>query len=150
MATKKIMNEQNAYTALKWLAAFGVFLAIYLLGEQAIARPVGICNINATVNCEAIVSGDVSKLLGIPTPIYGLIGYVVIFFAAIRAKRRLLLGTAAAGLAFCMGIAYVELAVLHVICPICVLCQLTMIAVFSLAVSLNRDFFRKQDAGKIE
>ena len=142
------MTEQKMYTALKWLSAFGILLAVYLLGEQAAQKPVGICNINATVNCSAIVSGSISKLFGIPTPVYGLIGYIVILYAALRAKKRLLLGMATFGLVFCMGIAYIELVQLRVICPICVGCQLTMIAVFSLALMVNQDCFRcKTDTG---
>ena len=141
------MTEQKTYTALKWLSVFGILLAIYLLGEQAAQKPVGICNINSTVNCEAIVTGSISKLFGIPTPIYGLIGYIVILYAAFCSKKRLLLGMATFGLVFCMGIAYIELVQLHVICPVCVGCQLTMIAVFTLALMLNKDCFRcKTDA----
>jgi uncharacterized membrane protein len=83
-----------------------------------------------------MISGSVSKTLGIPTPLYGLIGYICIFIAAILKKKRTILGFATFGLLFCLWIAYQELFLLHVICPVCILCQLIMISVFSLATIL--------------
>lgn len=117
----------------------GVLLAIYLLFEQANpATSFQPCNINSIVNCNAIISGSVSKTFGIPTPVIGLLGYVIIFFAARTRKRKLLLGMAGFGLLFCLWIAYQELLLLHVICPVCILCQLDMITVFVLALMLQK------------
>ena len=116
----------------------GVVLAIYLLWEQLYPSPFQPCNINNTVNCNAVISGEVANTLGISTPLYGLIGYIVIFFAAVYKKKKLLLSMATFGLVFCFYIAYRELFLLHVICPLCIACQLIMIAVFSLSILLIR------------
>lgn len=132
------MTESRAYTFIKYLAVFGVLLAVYLLWEQ-LARPAfQPCNINATINCDAVVSGPVSKTFGIPTPLYGLIGYIVIFFAAMKGNKKLLLGMATFGLIFCLYIAYRELVQLRVICPVCIGCQIDMIATFILALIVYR------------
>ena len=122
------------FFTIKILSIIGVILAIYLLVEQLTQSSFRPCTINATINCDAIISGPVAKTLGIPTPLYGLIGYIVIFIAATFRKKKLLLSMAAFGLVFCLWIAYQELVILRVICPVCIACQVIMISVFSLAV----------------
>lgn len=124
------------FFAIKALAIVGITLAIYLLWEQ-LARPsFQPCTINAQVNCDAIISGAVAKTLGIPTPLYGLTGYIIIFIAAILHKKKLLVGTALFGLAFCLWIGYRELFELHVICPVCIACEgiIATIVVLSLII----------------
>jgi uncharacterized membrane protein len=88
--------------------------------------------------CDAVIKGEVSNTLGIPTPVIGMLGYLVILFAAFKRKARLVLGASAFGLAFCLYIAYRELFQLHVVCPVCILCQLDMITVFVLGIILVR------------
>mgnify|MGYP001586077707 CR=1 FL=1 len=126
------------YFFIKALSLIGIILAVYLLWQQFFQPEFQPCYVNATINCEAIISGAVAKTFGIPTPLYGLIGYIVIFFAAMYRKKKLLLGMATFGLTFCAWIAYRELFELRVICPICITCQLIMITVFSLAVFVNK------------
>jgi uncharacterized membrane protein len=95
------------------------------------------------VNCDAIISGAVAKTFGLPTPLYGLIGYIVIFFSSMFKKRRLLMGMATFGLLFCLWIAYKELFQLHTICPVCIGCQLIMITVFILSIIVNKKTYGK-------
>ena len=45
---------------------------------------------------------------------------------------------AAFGLAFCLYIAFRELVQLRVVCPVCILCQIDMITVFTLGILLIR------------
>jgi len=130
--------KEKFFNWIKILAGLGIFLALFLLWEQIFRPSFQPCNINATVNCDAVISGEVSKTLGIPTPLIGLVGYIIILFAAFKKNAKLVLGMAAFGLAFCLYIAYRELFQLHVICPVCVLCQLDMITVFILGIILNR------------
>ena len=132
------MTVNKIYFIIKALSLIGIILAVYLLWQQIFQPEFQPCYVNATINCEAIISGAVAKTLGIPTPLYGLIGYIVIFFAATFRKKKLLLGMATFGLTFCAWIAYKELFELHVICPICITCQLIMISVFSLSVVINK------------
>lgn len=118
------------------LALVGILLALYLLFEQITHSPFQPCNINSFVNCNAIISGGVSKTFGIPTPLIGLTGYLVILLASLTRRKKLLLSMATFGLFFCLWIAYQELFLLHVICPVCILCQLDMISVFILSILL--------------
>jgi uncharacterized membrane protein len=115
------------------LSMAGILLALYLLWEQWSGAP-SLCSINATINCDAIIKGAVARTFGIPTPLYGLVGYMVIFAAAVFKKTPLLLGMATFGLAFCLWIGYRELFELHVVCPVCILCQCIMLLVFALAI----------------
>lgn len=132
------MSTLKLYAVVKFLALIGIALAIYLFYEQ-LARPAfQPCSINSWINCDAVVSGPVAKTFGLPTPLYGLVGYIIIFFSALLQKKKLMLGMATFGLAFCLWIAYQELFLLRVICPICVTCQLIMITVFSLSIIIQR------------
>jgi uncharacterized membrane protein len=132
------MSTDKLYLYIKILSTFGVILAMYLLWQQIFRPEFQICSISETVNCDAIISGPVAKTLGVPTPLYGLIGYTIIYFAAVLRKQKLMLGVATFGLLFCLWIGYRELFELNVICPICIGCQLTMISVFTLSIIVNR------------
>lgn len=129
------MIKSKLYSWIKVLATVGILLATYLLYEQNFRPSFNPCNISATINCDAIISGVVSKTLGIPTPLYGLIGYIVILLAAILQRKKLILAMATFGLAFCLWIAYQEF-LLRVICPLCIACQVIMLSVFILAIIL--------------
>jgi uncharacterized membrane protein len=122
----------------KILAVIGIGLAIYLLWQQIFTPSFQLCNINETVNCDAVIGGEVSKTLGIPTPLIGLVGYVMILIGAFKKNAKLVLGMATFGLAFCLYIGIREIFQLHVLCPVCILCQLDMITVFILGILLSR------------
>ena len=132
------MGKDKIFSYIKVLSLIGILLAVYLLVEQIFRPAFQLCNINSRVNCNAIISGSVSKTLGLPTPLYGLIGFIVIFFAAVSQRKKLALAMATFGLLFCLWIAYQELFLLHVICPVCIGSQLIMIMVFSLALIVGR------------
>jgi uncharacterized membrane protein len=130
--------KEKYFKWIKVLAGIGIFLALFLLWERYFRPSFQPCNINSTVNCDAVIWGEVSNTLGIPTPLIGLLGYLIILFAAFKRKARLVLGMATFGLTFCLYIAYRELFQLHVVCPVCILCQLDMITVFVLGIILVR------------
>jgi uncharacterized membrane protein len=132
------MSSKKIFTYIAFLSIFGLFLSIYLLFQQWTRSPFQPCNINSFINCNAIISGDVAKTFGISTPLFGLVGYLVILISALYMKPKLVLYTSIFGLLFCLFIAYKELFLLHVICPVCILCQITMIGVLSLGILLNR------------
>lgn len=131
------MDKEKIFSVVKALAVIGIGLACFLLWERYFHPTFQPCNINAKVNCNAVISGEVSNTLGIPTPLIGLLGYCVILYAAFVKKAKLVLGMASFGLAFCLYIAYRELFQLHVVCPVCVLCQLDMITVFILGIVVS-------------
>lgn len=120
----------------KILAALGIGLALYLY-VNFITQPVyRLCTISDTVNCDAVISGEVSRTLGLPTALYGLIGYTVILVAAFLGKKKLMLGTAIFGTLFCLRITYIEIFQLQVICPVCLLCQIDMLALLAVSIKV--------------
>lgn len=131
-------NHTKPYMAVKILAIIGIILAVYLLWQRFSRPAFQPCYVNSTINCDAIISGPVADTFGIPTPLYGLIGYSVIFAAALMTKPKLLMGMAAFGLVFCLSIGYIELVQLRVICPLCIACQLIMILMFCLGILINK------------
>lgn len=136
--TLQLSMQTKIYTWIKFLSSIGILLAVYLLWQQIFRPAFQPCNINSFINCDAVISGEVAKTFGIPTPLYGLVGYVVIFFSSIFKKRKLLLSMASFGLTFCLWIGYKELFQLYVICPICITCQLIMITIFIMAIVINK------------
>lgn len=130
--------KEKYFDWVKVLAIIGIGLAVYLLWQQIFTPSFQLCNINETVNCDAVISGEVSKTLGIPTPLIGLVGYIMILIGAFKKNARLVLGMATFGLAFCLYIAFRELFQLHVVCPVCIGCQLDMIGVFILGILLSK------------
>jgi uncharacterized membrane protein len=130
--------NQKYYDWVKMLGVIGLILAIYLLWQQFFQPIFQPCNINATVNCNAVISGPVSKTLGIPTPLIGFVGYIMILIGAFRKNAKLVLGMATFGLVFCLYIAFRELFQLRVLCPVCIGCQIDMIIIFILGILLNR------------
>lgn len=132
------MKKESIFKYVKWLAMFGVLLAVYLLWQQIAQPAFKPCSINASINCDAVITGPVSKTFGISTPLFGLVGYVVILIASILKKPKLMLSMATFGLVFCLWIAYQELVLLRVICPVCILCQIVMLSVFTLSIKVQK------------
>lgn len=120
------------------MAVVGIGLALFLLWERYFTPSFQPCNINATVNCDAVISGSLADTLGIPTPLIGLTGYVIILFAALKKNSKLILGMSSFGLAFCLYLLYMEVVVLKVLCPVCLACQADMLTVFILGILLNK------------
>lgn len=133
------MKKVPFFLFIQILAVIGIALAVFLLWEQFFHPSFQPCSINSTINCDAIISGDVSKTFGVPTPLFGLIGYIVILIAATLQNKKLVLSMALFGLVFCLWIAYKELFQLHVICPVCILCQVDMILVFTFSLLLLKN-----------
>ncbi len=131
------MRTAQFYKWTKYLAAIGVGLAIYLMYEYLAPAHQSICYVNATVNCEASTKGVLANTLGIPTALWGLSGYIVIFLAAVKKWPKVLLGMTAFGFLFCLRITFLELLVVKAICPVCIACQIIMLVVFLMAVVIN-------------
>lgn len=92
-------------------------------------------------DCELVNTSRFSEFLGIPVALLGMFAYAGMFAASVFVMRgaytewagRLLFFGAAIGVAFSVYLTYVELFILHEICPWCVLSALivSMIAILS-------------------
>jgi|SRR3989344_2883889 len=129
---------KKLYSAVQILATIGIMLAIYLLYQQAYQPAYSPCYLNATVNCDAIIKGAVSKTVGIPTPLIGLVGYILVLYSALKHKRQLLMGMTSFGITFCSYIFYQEIFIIKTLCPVCILCIIDMLSVFILSLIINQ------------
>lgn len=137
-----MLKETTIWTTIKVLCAFGILLAAYLFYDYLAYNvfsipPLKVCNISSVINCDASTKGPISTFIGIPVSLYGMVGYFVILFSALTKRKKLALGTVIFGTLFCLRITIIEVFQLHVICPVCLLCQIDMLVVLLLALYLN-------------
>ena len=129
---------------LRWisavLAALGALDAIYLsyiklAHVEAICRGVG--------DCEAVNSSVYSQIGGIPIALFGLAAYLAILALLIAEPRLAALrdyvplavfGLALTGTLYSAYLTYVELFVIHAICPYCVISAILITGLVILAV----------------
>ncbi len=137
---KNTSKVKKLFFAVIILSVIGIILAVFLMYEQLFQTAFKPCTISSTVNCDAIISGPVAKTLGIPTPLIGLAGYVIILLSSIFQKKKLMLFMSTFGLIFCLWIGYRDIFELHTICPVCIGCQIVMTSVFvlSLLITVNK------------
>lgn len=128
------MNLKYKYTAI--LSVIGIFLALYLFYQFLTPPHNSLCHINEVINCDASTKGPLAKTLGIPTALYGLMGYAVILFASLTKMRKLLFGTATFGFLFCLRITILEIFVIKTYCPVCIACQIDMLLLFIIAFQM--------------
>lgn len=133
------MKPKVIYSLSKWLSVFGIVLASYLLIQYYNLIPGSevACNLNSTFNCNAMITGSLATLFGVPVAWVGLIGYVVILVSAIIKNKKLFLIMSLFGTLFCLRITILELFFVQIICPVCLLCQLVMIILSVLAIFVN-------------
>ena len=122
------------------LAGLGALDAGYLTyikvaHVEAICRGVG--------DCEAVNSSRYSEINGIPIALFGLLAYLVVLtLLALEPRFGLLkdngplaiFGLALTGTLYSAYLTYVELFVIHAICPYCVASALLMTSLLVLAV----------------
>ena len=120
-----------------YLAGIGIILASYLFYSYLAPNPPGLCDINATVNCDAVTKGPLAEFLGVPVSLVGLIGYIIILSSSLMKNKKLHLFMATFGMVFCLRLTYLEIFVENVFCPVCGACQLVMFILFLISVKLN-------------
>ncbi len=126
------------------LALGGIAVSIYLLTVHwgwwnAVCLGVG--------DCELVNTSRFSEFLGVPVALWGILAYVGMFVASAAVLRqtysewatRLLFFGAALGVAFSAYLTYIELFVLHEICPWCVLSAIIVSAIAILSALELRD-----------
>ncbi|MCG2691630.1 vitamin K epoxide reductase family protein [Microgenomates group bacterium] len=120
------------------LSLIGIVLAGYLFYSYLAPIPPGLCDISATINCDAVTKGALATLFGIPVSLVGLIGYLLILYASLMKFKKLHLFMTGFGMLFCLRLTFLEIFVEKVICPICLACQLIMLILFILSLKLIR------------
>lgn len=132
-----IFSVSKLFKISAYLAVIGIILASYLFYSYLAPNPPGLCDINATVNCNAVTKGPLALFLGAPVSLVGLIGYIVILSSSLMKKKKLHLFMTTFGVVFCLRLTYLEIFREHVVCPVCAVCQLIMLILFIISLKLN-------------
>ena len=114
-------------TAYLVVAAAGIGLAIYITNDYLTQNFIS-CNINLVFNCGGVYQSGHTSLFGIPFYVMGLAWFPAVFAIGLLSGRlgkrpvnsEILLPILMVGNVFTGYLWYLELAVIHIICPLCV------------------------------
>jgi len=122
------------------LAVLGTLVSIYMTIYKLTENP-NMCLGNG--GCSVVNSSKYAMVYGIPVAVIGVGGYLAILLLLLIESRNSLLagnstlvifGLALVGFLFTLYLIYVELALIHALCPFCVTSQVTMTILFILSV----------------
>ncbi len=122
------------------LAVLGILVSVYMTIYKLTENP-NMCLGNG--GCSTVNSSRYAVIYGIPVAVLGIGGYLAIL-ALLWMERRtsflsenitlVVFGLALIGFLFTLYLIYVELALIHALCPFCVTSQITMTVLFGLSV----------------
>jgi uncharacterized membrane protein len=109
------------------VAVAGIGLAIYVAHDY-LTQNFGSCYINSYINCGGVYHSGHTSLFGIPFYVAGLVWFPAVFVIGLLTSRlgktlvnsEILLPLLMVGNIFTIYLWYLELAVIHEVCPLCV------------------------------
>jgi len=122
------------------LAVLGVLVSTYMTVFK-LTENASMCLGNG--GCSVVNSSKYAEVFGIPVAIVGVGGYLAILLLLWMEGRNpmlgengtmLIFGLALIGFLFTVYLVYVELALIHALCPFCVTSQITMTILFALSI----------------
>ena len=117
-------GTQRLMSVVAILAVCGIVVSSVSLQHHYATSKTEYCDIGETFSCDIVNRSAYSSILGVPVALIGMLGYAALAgLATVYRERRdtpaLLLGGAAAGLAFALYLTYIEARVLGVWCILC-------------------------------
>jgi uncharacterized membrane protein len=114
-------------TAYLVVAAAGISLAVYVTNEYLTLNFTS-CNINQFLSCGGVYQSGYTSLFGVPFYLMGLLWFPAVFTIGLVTSRigkkpvnsEILLPILMVGNIFTAYLWYLELAVIHIVCPLCV------------------------------
>jgi len=140
-------------------AGFGLIVSIYAGLETVDASLRASCSVTSFFSCSAVDASGRTSTLGIPDAAIGIAGFVLILIVAALAERNsgdlrylyALLFFTTGGVRFASYFAFVELAEIHALCPVCttayVFGVLAWVGAIALTLKVRRRLARKAAAG---
>src|ERR1700757_4376175 len=118
----KMKNTKASRLVILVLSALGIELSEYLTYIYYVKTHAKFCAVGS--GCDIVRESSYSAILGIPVPVFGMIGYLSIFILAFvsipyRTKWLLLYFLSLVGFAFSAYLTYIEFFVIKAICPYC-------------------------------
>ena len=132
--------DKSIYRTSIVLGLLGIFVSIYMTIFK-LTENQKMCLGNG--GCSVVNSSSYSEVSGIPVALIGVGGYLVILALLLFEKRTnflilngtmVVFGLSLVGFLFTLYLIYVELALIHALCPFCVTSQITMTILFILSV----------------
>ena len=132
--------DKSLYRSSLALAGLGILVSIYMTIYKLTENP-NMCLGNG--GCPIVNSSKYAMVYGIPVAVIGVGGYLTILLLLWMERRNSFLvengtlvvfGLALIGFLFTLYLIYVELALIHALCPFCVTSQVTMTILFVLSV----------------
>ena len=123
------------------LAIVGTLVAVYMTIFKLTDNP-NMCLGNG--GCSVVNSSKYAMIYGIPVAVFGVGGYLAILFVLWMESRTSLFvqngtlvvfGLTLIGFLFTLYLIYVEVALIHALCPFCVTSQITMTILFAISVT---------------
>ncbi|MGI0131248.1 MAG: vitamin K epoxide reductase family protein [Thermoplasmata archaeon] len=122
------MRTRSIRSVVYLAAGLGLLVAIFAAAEFLDATLRSVCSVNSFFSCSLIDESSFTNTLGVPDYLWGIGGFVAILIAAALAEQRpadprrayALLGITTVGVALSLYFLYVELALIHGLCPVCV------------------------------
>lgn len=128
------------------LAVLGILVSVYMTIFKITENP-GMCLGNG--GCSVVNNSIYSEVYGVPVAVVGVIGYLAILGSLLLKARSgffaangtmILFGLALVGFLFTIYLVYVEVALIHALCPFCLTSQITMTAIFIISlIALARE-----------
>ncbi len=144
------MRTRSLWTYLYLTAGLGLIASIYAGIETLDAGLRGSCSINSYFSCSAVDSSGRTSTLGIPDAAIGIAGFLVILVVIGLAERRsgdlryayAVLFFTTGGVAFASYFAYIEVAEIHALCPVCTTAYLFGLLAWAGALALTARLHR--------
>jgi uncharacterized membrane protein len=139
------MRTRSIWTYLYLTAGFGLLVAIYAGIETLDPSLRSSCTVSSYFSCSAVDASQYTTTLGIPDAAIGITGFIVILGVAAFAERHTadlrsfyaLLFVTTAGVAVAAYFAYVEVALIHALCPVCTTAYIFSVLVWIGAIALT-------------
>jgi len=121
--------QARTLRSLVYLAAgIGLIVSLFAAAEFFNASLRAVCSVNAFLSCSAVDTSGRTSTLGIPDYLWGVGGFVLILIVAALAEQRpedrrrafALLALTTLGVALSLYFLYVEVALIHALCLVCV------------------------------
>jgi len=150
----KESNERMKPRAMWWTAVvfslIGLLDSLYLAWIKLTDR-LAVCG--GIGDCQSVNSSRFAEIGGVPIAVIGALGYFGILIALLldlkkpdlrNGLRLAFFGFTLTGTLYSLYLTYLELFVLHAICPYCVVSAIAMFVLFGLSIVMLRQTFQDQ------